>query len=755
MRLRVASVIFKQENNGYTVLSCDEVNENGRVLKYGISAVGFMLPERKGAIFEAEVELSKSKYGEQYKIISFDDIDPTDKKGIVELIKQAKIKGIGQKKAERIYDALGENTLEILDTNFERIKEAKIFTKDVDKRVMEAKQKWDESRSLRDIYKRIGHDTNIGRSKLLKILNHFKDGIISVLDNTPYKICEIKGISFNNADTIARKNTNFNPNNEDRLKAGLIQVLLDSMMEGHLYLTSDTLIKKVHTLLNIDVSTPVKIEDIKTCANALLLEGKICATPFNNGVAAIYLISNLNDEIESAKKVVSLLSNKKVKEDFVDKIQKVLSIKEFENGITLAKKQRDAVVNALTHQVSIITGGPGRGKTTTLNLLLQTFKEVYPKKTIRLLAPTGRAARRMSDSTDEDASTIHSALNLRGDDDDYEPDVYELYDDLIVVDEMSMVDMKLFCKLMAATRHETRIVFVGDVNQLPSVGAGNVFAELINSKVIPTTVLDVPFRQSEKDLIYQNAERINEGNTNLVFGDSFEFIEASTVDDIADACVKTYKKVVNERDGDLDAVWLLTPFRKRTSIGANEMNLALQDEVNTNPNLVTVNAGGTVFRMGDKVMQTKNITDEFDVSFSNGDIGYVKALATGDANDSYIDVKYEGVGTYRYESREEFEMLDLAYASTIHKAQGSEVDVVIMPMSKVFNTMLKRNLVYTGVSRAKKKVYIVGSMEAMQKAILDNTYNQRNTLLGWRLCQEAKSKGLKVPVRFTQMVLDV
>lgn len=436
-------------------------------------------------------------------------------------------------------------------------------------------------------------------------------------------------------------------------------------------------------------------------------------------------------------KRIEMLDKPMEKAPDTKKILEKIRMVEKENGMLLADMQKQAIINGITKRVSIITGGPGKGKTTTLNSLL-SVNESFSRDELLLMAPTGRAARRMRESTDLPANTIHSCLNLKGDE-----EVQELFEPvvidncLVVIDEMSMVDGRLFNRLMQAVTNNSRIVFVGDVDQLPSVGAGNVFAELINSGVIPTTVLDVPFRQAEQDLIYRNANLINDGITELVYGDNFRLIPAHGEDEISEICCRLYEQVVDEYAGDLDRVALLTPFRKSTKIGSNEMNLSIRDKVNHTMNMVSISVGSVSFRPGDKVMQLKNISDE-DITLSNGDVGYIKELSAGTANDSRIEVSYNGVGDFTYETREDMEMLDLAYASTIHKAQGSEVDVVIMPMSKLFSVLLKRNLVYTGVSRAKVAVFIVGDEDALKDAIRDNTYARRNTLLAARLRKEYK-----------------
>ena len=454
-----------------------------------------------------------------------------------------------------------------------------------------------------------------------------------------------------------------------------------------------------------------------------------------------YLKGNYFAEKVSAKKLVQMLCNDKKDISIrVSDIEKSICKHEKLEGIALAEMQKQAVRYALTKKVSIVTGGPGRGKTTVLNMILKVYREFYPKNRILLMAPTGRAARRMSETTNHAACTMHSALGLRSDSDldCYNSDL-KLDADMVIVDEMSMVDQRIFSILCSQLTDDCTIVFVGDKDQLPSIGAGNVFAELIQSGIIPATVLDTPFRQNENDLIFINAERINNGNPNLIEGNTFKIIDASGETDIRDKCIDIYKYYLKRNHNDLDSIFLLSPFRKRTEIGSDRLNEALQKNINVNAGKSAVKAAGKRFCKGDKVMQMKNITTEDNLSLSNGDIGYVSELKYGMENDSSVTVKYEGVGRKEYSGHDDMEMLELAYATTVHKAQGSEALTVIIPMSNLFSVMLKKSIIYTAVSRAKGNVVIVGDRSALGKAILNNKTEQRNTLLRWQIqCEYQK-----------------
>lgn len=749
-QLKIVSCRYVDGGNGFTVLCCDEV-KGGRATNCSLSVTGYYLPTSEKKVFTAETEeVYDKKYGLQYQVKTFEVSDPTDNEGIVEMIVACKLKGIGRKKAERIVEKFGNNTLSVLDNDFEKLREIQYMPKDLDT----PKTQWQQSRDLRQIMSVIGNI--VPQAQLLKIKKHFGSQTLEVLKTEPYRTMQVKGINFKIAEDIAKKSTSFKfeARHEERIEAGIKQTLLDGMIEGHLYLTSSQLLQKADVILNKDVSEKVTKVDVMNGVNRLFTHNEIVYTRFTNGECGIYLKFNFDNEADSAKQIVRMLYCKEsdTLPDLTDIEQHICKL-ETSEGIKLAVKQKQAVVNSLTEPVSIVTGGPGRGKTTVLNFILKTYKEFYPKNEILLIAPTGRAARRMAESTNETASTIHSALGLRTDE-ELElklPGEEKLPADLIIIDEMSMVDMKLFAILISRINNNCKLVMVGDKDQLSSVGAGNVFAELIASEIIPTTVLDIPFRQDEEDLVFLNAEKINNGDTDLEYGKNFVFIPGEGEEDIANKCITCFQSVLKENGGDLDSIFLLSPFRRRTLIGSDALNKRLQDTININANKLVVNAYGKKFCMGDKVMHTKNISEE-DISLSNGDIGYVTDLYAGTDNDYSVTVEYPDVGIKEYVNKDDFDMLELAYGTSVHKAQGSESDVVIIPMSSIFKIMLKRNVIYTAVSRAKRKVYVIGNEDALKDAILNDSYDVRNTLLAWRIKNEVKNyKPESEPETFKQL----
>jgi len=740
MTFKVYKAVFTADS-GYCVLNCDILDEKGKVSEYDVTVTGTMLPTVTDTVFEAEAEkVNNKKYGEQYKVISFVEKDPDDIEGIINLILASKLKGIGKKKAQKIVNAFGHDTLKVLDEDFMRISKLKIGKEES---LEIAKKQWEDSRKIREMIKIIGKSTGIAQGKLLTLKNYFGDEVVDVLKNHPFRITNVKGITFYQAEKLARNQLSYNPYDNERIEAGVVQALLNAgEMKGHLFLLSNELIVETLSLLNADTTTPVNQELVKNVVNGMCKSEILTCTKVANGLFAIYLTAFYSYEVKTVEKIVDMLKP----ETKIDEALIVGKIKELEekNKISLEEKQKEAVINSQKYNFSIITGGPGTGKTTTLRLLIELFKELKSDGTVCMMAPSGRAASRMREVTSEGASTIHSKLGLRAERDNEE--VNEITEDLVIIDEMSMVDAKLFSQVLDAIKKKKKLILVGDVNQLPSVGAGNVFYELINSGVLPVVKLEVPFRQSEDNLIYKNCELINKGVENLVYGDDFQIIKAQGEAEIAKLCEKLYLDEVEKRG--LENVSVLSPYRKKTLIGSDELNLMLKIKANRTKNLVTVKVGKKTYNEADRVMQLKNIQTEEGGSLSNGDIGYITNIVAGTENDSSITVSYEGIGTYTYETKEDFEMLDLAYAMTIHKSQGSEYQSVIIPMSMRFKPLLKRNLILTGVSRAKKKVYIVGDVTALKTAIRDNTYARRNTLLGARI-----RKKMQENIKYEQMSL--
>lgn len=387
------------------------------------------------------------------------------------------------------------------------------------------------------------------------------------------------------------------------------------------------------------------------------------------------------------------------------------------------------LVMAFKSNLSIITGSPGTGKTTVLKAIIEVFKALNPNGKIKLAAPTGRASRRMAESTgQDDASTLHSLLGLQGEDGYFNKNKeFEPIDaDLIIVDESSMIDMWLARQFFVRVKSTTRVVLVGDIDQLQSVGAGDVFRELINCGLIPVTVLDQIFRQEAGSRIAINAKAINNDQTKLSYGDDFCFYKCQTQDQAADIIQRVFCDLVKVHG--IENVQILSPNRKKGSAATNQLNPTIREMVNPySGGLPDLKVGSNYFRVGDKVMQNKN-----NAKASNGDIGFIRDISTNEENETVITIEFAADRKVEY-LMEDMKHIELAYATTVHKAMGSEYDIVIMPVIKSHFNMLKRNLVYTGITRAKHKVILIGQIGMLCMAIHKNETGNRNTALGERI----------------------
>ena len=428
-------------------------------------------------------------------------------------------------------------------------------------------------------------------------------------------------------------------------------------------------------------------------------------------------------EVKSAKRIVSMLLQNGF--DEVNGLDSKIDCAEKTLRQQLAPSQRNAVKLCLSHPLSIMTGGPGSGKTTTLRFILDIYKAAFPANEILLAAPTGRASRRMAEQTGMQASTLHSALGLVTDDDCPLNDHDLLSADLVVVDEFSMVDMRLAYILLDRVKPGAQLIIVGDADQLPSVGAGNVLREMIRSEKIPTAVLETVFRQASNSRIITNAYAINHNDTHLQYGNDFQMLEVQNSEEAARLVIKNYLQEVSQHG--IEDVQILSPFRKRGAVSSNALNDTIRDLVNPPSSLKKeVKCGSRVFRVGDRVMQTANRID-----VSNGDVGIITDMKEED-DETIVCVKLLDGRTIQYK-QEMLEDLEFSYCTTIHKSQGQEYPVIIVPLLKEHYIMLRRNLLYTAVTRAKAKVILIGQKQAVFIAIHKCDVGQRNTVLADRI----------------------
>lgn len=679
------------------------------------TAVGYHLPTSSVIDVDIDGTWENGKHGWQMNVQRCTEIIPKTKDGIVAYLSSGLIKGIGEKKAKAIVSAFGLDTLEIMEHDPKRLLEIKGIT---EKKLEMIEESFGKSRAIREIVSYLA-PYGVSVKKCSKIRDEFGVNAMDVLKNSPFELCRISGFGFKTVDGIARK-TQCRPDDPLRIKGALRFVLDESMLEGHLYLDKETIRTKAYELLNEGYQN--EVVSLQTVHNVLCAMVKEKSIIHDNG--ALFKPRNFQNELETAEAIAGILSEKSCAVDITDELaesQKAL-------GIILSPKQAEAVRMCFSGNISIITGGPGTGKTTVLKVVLDVYKRVKPKGTVLLTAPTGRAARRMEESTGEPASTLHSALGLITDEDDTGElnDTSDLTQDFIITDEFSMVDMALAKELFTRMKPGASILLVGDADQLPSVGAGNVFRELMKCGQIPVTCLDLVFRQANTSRIALNASMMKDSNTNLLFGDDFLFLPRNTEQETAELVCSEYLKEIAEHG--IERVQILSPFKSRGDACVKNLNDRIRESVNphdyTKPEL---KYGSRVFRLGDRVLQTKNMDD-----ISNGDVGFVKSVYIGEDNDSSITVSFGDGRSHEY-STDELDMLELAYAMTIHKSQGSEYDTVIIPMMASYFIMLRRNLIYTAITRAKKKVIIVGQKKALYMAINKNDIDGRNTHLADRI----------------------
>ena len=723
--------IYQNETNGFCIYSMTSEDEDipeearrgyCRDNKIHFSVTGYHLPAVHDVMLELVGKWEKSRYGLQFHVESYTEIIPRTHSGIIAYLSSGLIKGIGRSTAELIVSKFGIEALDIIENEPKRLLEVKRISEKKLEKIMDS---YNSSKGLKDIMTFLG-PFGVTANKAKKIQEHFGSSSIEVIQQSPFLLCEISGFGFKTVDEIARK-VNFQPADPLRLEGGIIFVLEDAKDNGHLFLQQEELLTKALELLTERVpENAVNELMVRKVYKEMCTYGKLhLEEPF------VYLPQFYHFEKQTANVVAKML-RKTVKA--LPNLEKYLQEAQKENEIMLSDRQMEAVRMCMQNQFSVITGGPGTGKTTVLKVILSVYRKLHKGREILLTAPTGRAARKMSESTGFPYScTLHSALGLTSDDIHYDENMV-LSADFVIVDETSMVDMQLAYYLFNSLGTHTKLLFVGDVDQLPSVGAGNVLNELISSGIVPVTVLDMVFRQKDTSRIPLNAHSIKNGEAKLLYGDDFMFIPAETPEDAAKIIRDKYWEQVSLHG--TEQVQVLSPFRVKSEAGASRLNVTLRELVNPcMDKRYELNLGSRTIRYKDKVMQTKNMDD-----VSNGDIGFVSNI---DREDEFpVTVTFSDARIKQYSS-DELGCIDLAYATTIHKSQGSEYECVILPMLSAFYVMLQRALIYTGITRAKKKVIIVGQKRALFTAIHRNDNIRRNTALADRIKKEYEALTLK------------
>ncbi|MGL4730705.1 MAG: SF1B family DNA helicase RecD2 [Clostridium sp.] len=722
-------IVFKNEENGYTIAHLKNGNRKHTI-------IGIIPYVKEGSQYKAIGEwVTHQKFGEQMQVSAIEEILPTSKLGIEKYLSSGIISGVGPVTAKKIVEHFGEKTLEILDTEIDRLKEINGIGKKKIELIIKSYSSQRELRNIMIFFQTYGMTAN----QCMKIYKRFGGSSVAIVKDNPYILTEeVTGIGFKTADRIAMS-LGIEKKSIFRIKSGIKYLINEFCLLGNTYMPLNKLIKKAIDTLEVDE------EIIDAAIRESVIDGKIKIENIDN-VQCVFTIQYAYSEMGVTKKLVQLCTTTydELEIDYVEEIKKF----EDENSITLAKCQREAVEGAMTSGIEVITGGPGTGKTTIINCIVSIF-EKYGMK-VNMAAPTGRAAKRMSEATSREAKTIHRLLEMGASEDDEDDDLLndmKLECDVLIVDEASMIDINLMNSMMKAIFMGTRLILVGDVDQLPSVGPGNVLRDVIESKVVKTVRLNEIFRQGKESMITVNAHLINDGKMPILNskGSDFYFIEASTNENIVPqiiSLINTRLPKFNKSWDNMKDIQILSPMKKGVA-GVDNLNKELQLILNPpGKDKKEKELKEMIFRVGDKVMQTKNNyglkwtkrevelnTDCTGTGIFNGDVGYIQEI---DDENNHVIVAFEDEKIVEYEDMY-LDELTLAYAVTIHKSQGSEFPVVIMPMFMGPPMLMNRNLLYTGVTRAKQLVVLVGDRKTVSYMKDNDRSFERYSGLKWRI----------------------
>ena len=689
--------------------------------------IGYALPTYTGIDIKFTGSWESSKYGTQFKVASYEVITPETEEGMYAFLSCGRIKGIGPRNARAIIDRFGKDSLDVLENTPEKLLTIRGIG---EKKLQTIIKSYKMTAHLNKVAVFLGQ-FGIGIDKSLNVYEKYGLDCVEMIKSNPYLLTEVEGIGFLTADKVAQ-NLGIMLTSDIRIEGALNHLFEQIKGEGNLYCETDELKKRALNLLNTGLSKTVVTSEIyDNCMERLFWSEKFVRRMKQ------FVFSRETDRVEKEVSQ-SIYYHLKIKD--LPKTLKENYSKEFEywkerqeatDGVRLSDAQKRAVKTALTNKMSIITGCPGTGKTTIVKTIIEVVQKISPLRDIVLLAPTGKAARRMAEVTKMPASTIHKQLGIFHNTGGSSLTLSLPEEALIIVDETSMVDIFIANLLFKALPYSAQLILVGDPDQLPSVGPGNVLREMIRSKEIPVVVLDKIYRQGPTSSIAENSARINAGNTVLKSNESFCFCQSIEEEETQKKIIDFYVSEV-ERVG-IDNVAILCPTRKRGAVSVNELNKAIQEI--TNPQKfgeIGATIGSITFRRNDRVIQTKNTE-----AVSNGDVGVITRIdaATDEDGNQEIEIQidFEGGVSIAY-SKEEMKNVDLAYALTIHKSQGAEFKTVICPiLDTTPEVMLKRNLLYTAVSRAKDRCILIGSASAIRKCILTNDVNKRKTFMADRI----------------------
>lgn len=725
----VEHIVFRNEENGYTVFHLE--NEDGEV-----TCVGNLNFITEGEMLELEGEyVNHSVYGNQLKVLAYRMKEPEDLVSIERYLGSGAIKGIGQTMASRIVKKFREDTFRIIEEEPERLAEIKGIS---ERKAMEIASQMEEKKDMRKsmIYlQKYGISTKLAA----KIYQRYGMKVHQILEENPYRLADdIEGVGFRTADEIAAR-IGIHTDSDYRIRSGLFYILQQAVAEGHIYLPEELLLRRAKVLLGIE------IEDIEKYIMDLCMERKTVMKE-KDGKVIVYPAHYYYMELNTAKMLNDLDIDCQMPEDMMEKRLRAVEEKE---KIELDPLQHKAVIESIKHGLLILTGGPGTGKTTTINTMIQFFES--EGLSILLAAPTGRAAKRMTEATGYEAQTIHRLLEVNGNPEEESTGGFlrnrenPLEADVIIIDEMSMVDLNLMHALLSAVVQGTRLILVGDVDQLPSVGPGSVLKDIISSERFHVVTLTKIFRQAGESDIIMNAHKINAGEPVELNKKSrdFFFVKCDEADTIIGGIIALIqRKLPQYVQAHPNEIQVMTPTRKGL-LGVERMNVILQKYLNPADEKKTEREiNGRLFREGDKVMQIKNnyqleweictrfgLTVDKGMGVFNGDMGVISEI---NEYKETVEVEYDEGRKVKYG----FDMVDeleLAYAITVHKSQGSEYPAVILPLLPGPKLLYNRNLLYTAVTRAKKCLTIIGSDTTFQEMIRNKSEQERYTSLAERI----------------------
>jgi exodeoxyribonuclease V alpha subunit len=712
---QIERITYCNEETGYTVA---KLKAEGRA---GLTTIVGSIPSLSpGETVKLKGEWqSHAKYGEQFKISSCELVMPATVSGIERYLGSGMIKGIGPVMAKRLVSKFAIETLDVIDGDIERLREVDGIG---EKRIGMINKAWQTQKEIRDVMVFLqGH--GVSPAYAVKIFRQYGKDAVPVVRENPYRLAQdVFGIGFLTADRIASM-LGIAKDSPVRARAGIEYILNQLSDEGHVYYPLNQLVEQCEKVLEIEPAAILDAISSAASDRRIIIEETGDAAERDK---AVYLVRFHVSEQGVARRLRNLLAYP-TQLPLVDRDALVAAASK-QLGLALSSRQVLAVRDSVERKVMVITGGPGTGKTTIIKSIIAVQERIGHK--VLLAAPTGRAARRMSDATGREARTIHRLLEFSPKDGRFKKDEQNpLEAETFVIDEGSMIDTILMYHLLKAIPLHATLILVGDVDQLPSVGAGNVLKDIIESQVVPVVRLDKIFRQSRESMIVVNAHRVNSGLMPILTGtgrSDFQFIEMEDPEGAVERLVGLCRERIPRKFGyhSIDDIQVLTPMHRGT-VGALNLNAELQKHLN--PSKDELLRGGKTFKTGDKVMQIRN---NYDKDVYNGDIGRIKRIDR-EEQEVYVDF-YGRLVSYDLSDLDE---LVLAYATSVHKAQGSEYPVVVMPILTQHYILLQRNLLYTGITRGKKLVVLLGTKKALSIAVGNDKQQMRYTLLKQRLQQ--------------------